>query len=62
VPLADDRKKSTQPQRTTNQLQTSMSAAIVSSRLQIHAGKADGQIDATEAPEFAPEDKIDFDR
>jgi hypothetical protein len=61
VPLADDRKK----QLSRNEIQTasnSMSATIVSSRLQIHAGKTDGQIDAIEAPEFAPEDKIDFDR
>jgi hypothetical protein len=61
VPLADDRKK----QLSRNEIQTasnSMSATIVSSRLQIHAGKTDGQIDAIEAPEFTPEDKIDFDR
>jgi uncharacterized membrane protein YebE (DUF533 family) len=61
VPKADDRKN----QLNRNEIQAasnSMSATIVRSRLQIHAGKTDGQIDEREAPEFAPEDKIDFDR
>jgi hypothetical protein len=62
VPKADDRKNQLNRNELQISFKTSMSAAIVSSRLQIHAGKADGQIDATEAPEFAPEDKIDFDR